>query len=147
MVSAKSRRGLIKPLCNATGATKGNRCFIGFNKPILLLTFAINDSICSYMLIPSQILMNDNTEILDWIFALKVFVINGKLDTLAGFQPAITTKKYELGFRCIWGLIVVVYPFDNIGKVGIQAVFNILTAMRTEVNHCVVCIHDYLPAL
>ena len=49
MVSAKSRRGLIKALSNATGATKGNRCFIRFNKPILLFTFAINDSICSYI--------------------------------------------------------------------------------------------------
>ena len=65
MVSAKSRRGLIKALSNATGATKGNRCFIRFNKPILSFTFAINDSICSYMLIPSHILMNDNNEILD----------------------------------------------------------------------------------
>ena len=53
------------------------------------------------MLILSQILVNDNTLILDWIFTLKVFVINDKLDTLASLQPSIATKQYELRFRCI----------------------------------------------
>ena len=44
-------------------------------------------------------------------------------------------------------LVVVVKPFGNIGKVGIQVVFNILTAICTKVNHCVVSIHDYLTVL
>ena len=52
------------------------------------------------MLIPSQILMNDNTEILDWIFTLKVFVINDRFDTLTGLHLPITTKQYELLIRC-----------------------------------------------
>ena len=38
-------------------------------------------------------------------------------------------------------------PFDKISKVGIQVVFNILTAICTEVNHTVVSIHDYLAVL
>ena len=52
------------------------------------------------ILIPSQNPMNDNTEILDWIFTLKVFVINDRLDTLTGLQLPITTKQYELRIRC-----------------------------------------------
>ena len=48
MVSAKSKRGLIKALYNTTRASKGNRCLIRFKKPILWFTFAINDSICSF---------------------------------------------------------------------------------------------------
>ena len=43
--------------------------------------------------------MNDYTEILDWIFTLKVFVINDEPDTLAGLQPPITTKQHELDFN------------------------------------------------
>ena len=74
--------------------------------------------------------MNDYTEILDWIFTLKVFVINDKPDTLAGLQPPITTEQHELWFQCIWVQIVVVKPFGKIGKVGIQGIFNILIAIH-----------------
>ena len=42
---------------------------------------------------------------------------------------------------------MVVQPFGKIGNVGIQVVFNILTSICTEVNHCVVSIHDYLTVL
>ena len=37
-----------KALYNATLASKGNRCLIRFNKPLLWFTFAINDSIFSF---------------------------------------------------------------------------------------------------
>ena len=95
MVSANSKRGLIKALYNATRASKGNRC--------LNLTSQSFDSLLQPwfdILIPSQNLMNDNTEILDWIFTLKVLVINDRLDTLAGLQPPTTTKQYELRIPC-----------------------------------------------
>ena len=95
MVSAKSKRGLIKELYISTRASKGNRClnstsqsFDSLLQSVIRYAHSKSDS---YKWQHRDTLLNLHSQ---------DFLINYRLDTLTGLQPPITTKQYELRIRC-----------------------------------------------